>query len=184
MQYFYNLLSILLLLKECAATTLTLLPPSKPTSSLNSTHTSSLTSRPLSLSAQGHDCNPHDFGPQLAYSNCCRALSILPGWHAIGLFHREGTDDNYRLPYASVYKDYEIVVDFTNHLNEELGEWLENYLRAFEIIHTCVRTGAVGGNGLVRQHDRIRVSVGYRYLVASGNDSLNISNISGDVTDA
>ena len=93
-------------------------------------------------------------------------------------------DDNYRLPYASVYKDCEIVVDFINDLNEELGEWLENNLRAFEIIHTCVRTEAVGGNGLVGQHNCIRVSVAYRIPVASGNDSLTISNISGDVTDA
>lgn len=82
-------------------------------------------------------------------------------------------DDDYRLPHASVYNDCEILVDFTNDLNEELGEWLENYLKAFEIIHTCVRTKAVGGTGLVGLRNRIRISVGYRYPVASGNDSLD-----------
>ena len=93
-------------------------------------------------------------------------------------------DDNYRLPYASVHKNCEIVVDFTNDLNEELGEWLENYFRALETFHTFVRTEAVGGNGLVGQHNRIRVSVEYQYPVATGNGSLPISNISGNVIDA
>ena len=90
----------------------------------------------------------------------------------------------YRLPYTSVNVDCQTLVDLEDDLTEEVGVWFENYQKALLIIYGCVLSYDIGGYGLVGQNDRIRVSVGYRYPVASGDDSLTKSNIPGNVTDA
>lgn len=183
MQYFYSLLSILVLLKACPATTLTLLPPSKPTLSLNSTP-SNLTLRPLSLSEEGFECNPHGPFPTFGYSSCSRAFPALPSAKGLHIFHRGGTADIYRLPYTSVIEDCQILIDLEDHLRDEVGAWYENYQRALQILYGCVLSHNIGGSGLVGRNNRIRVSLGYRDPGASGDDSLTISDISGNVTDA
>ena len=178
MRYFYRLLSILVLLKACPATALTLLPPSKPTLSLNSTP-SNLTSRPLSMSETGFECNPHGPFPGFGYMSCPRVLPALPSASELHVFHRGGTADMYRLPYISIIDDCQILIDLEDDLREEVGIWYENFQKALQIVVGCVLSHNIGGSGLVGQHDRIRVSVGYRDPGASGDDSVTMSNIPG-----
>lgn len=162
MQYFYSLLSILVLFKACPATTLTPLPPSKPTLS-SKPAPSNLTSRPLSLSEEGFECDPHGRFPNFGYWSCSRALPALPSARESHLFHRVGVRDMYRLPYKSVNEDCEILVDLEDDLREEVGTWFEIYQKALQIMYGCVLRYSVGGYGLVGQDNHLRVSVGYRY---------------------
>ena len=90
----------------------------------------------------------------------------------------------YRLPYLTVNEDCQILIDFEDGFQEEVGVWFENYQKAVEIVYNCVLSHNIGGYGLVGQHSRMRISVGYRHPGASGNDSLTISKISGNVVDA
>lgn len=183
MPWFYSLLFIVLL-KECPATSLTHLPPSKSISSFDSTLPSNLTSQASSLGREGWDCDPHDLAPNLNFPNCLLATMALPSSAQIGQFHRGAMWNIYSLPSTSVSEDCGILVDFANGVREEEGRWSDVLLKTLEIIHACVGREGVGGNGLVGEHERIRVSVRYRYQGAGGDDSLTIPYVLRNYTDA
>ncbi len=90
----------------------------------------------------------------------------------------------YRLPVTKVYGDCEVYVDFVDGWREEESRWGDIFVKLLEIVLECVYSEAVGGFGLVGQHDRIRVSIQYHYQVARGNDSVSIPYNSGNRTDA
>ena len=108
----------------------------------------------------------------------------LPSSVQIGVFHRGAKGDIYSLPTTSVFEACGILVDFADGLREEEGRWSDVIIKTLEIIHACVGLEGVGGNGLVGEHERIRVSVLYRYQGARGDDSLTIPYISRNQTDA
>ena len=83
-----------------------------------------------------------------------------------------------------MFENCGVLVDFADDLTEEEGRWSDVYLKALEIIHACVGAEGVGGNSLVGEHERIRVSVRYRYQGASGDDNLTIPYISRNQIDA
>lgn len=170
MPHFYGLLFILVLLRESPATSLTLRQPSGPTSSVNSTPPSNLTSRPLSLSLNEWDCAPFGVTPTLDFPNCLHATSSMPASSAIGLFHRSGaTESKYRLPFTRSSVDCEVSVDFVDDVRVEVARWKDVSLKALEIVFGCVFGHGVGGYGLVGRHQRIMVSVRYVPEVATGN---------------
>ena len=170
MPHFYGLLFILVLLKQCLATSVTLRQPSQPTSSVDFTRPSNLTSQPLSLSMDEWDCDPWDVTPNLDFRNCLHATATMPAMREIGQFHRGGATENiYRLPFMKASETCEIWVDFVDDVRVEAGRWSEVYLKTLEIVFGCVYGRGVGGYGLVGQHDRIQVSVRYLPEVARRN---------------
>ena len=170
---------LLLLSRFYLASTLISSEPSSLLSNATQTPLSNLTPSSSILPIAVLQCDLPDTAPLLDEDDCYGALGLLPSWSVHAQFHRGSGTQFYKLP-LSVSQGYcRIKVDLIDHVTEEESRWDEVYDGALSLIVQCVESpDGLGGNILVGDHLRIRVTIKYTVDEAAGrsNDSIILSS--------
>ena len=172
MHYFDHL--VFFLFRFQVANTLTFSEPSSRLSNATQVSLSNLTASSL-LPTVALQCYPPGTAPPLDKDDCLSALNRFPRHPENARFRRGRGRGFYYLPLSLSQADCKIRIDLIDHVTEEVSSWREVYHEAASLIIGCVENrGGLGGNALVGNNLRIRVTVRYIDEAAGSNNNSTI----------
>lgn len=123
-------------------------------------YNNTMTSFNLSKNAHCYDDDHTRYHP--ITMDCLQAQQLIPTGGDLGMFHRAGPDDEFRLPVIVSTRTCTIVIDLKTNL-PQLATWRAVSFATRALIQICSKGSApgakTGGVGHVGQSHRIRISL-------------------------